>query len=168
MRQRTARNTAWMDAERVFRDRWDLHRVRLQPDPYIAIGASRREQVARVVARGRAAGRNLQVCRYALSAEGVAPRSSLALLGRFAAQQGWVAAPQRALTDHAGLPDEVRPGWDRVRELVRCGFVDGVVVLAASVISECADVYRCELDWFEDHLAFIALIVPEAPARRDT
>ncbi|MGW2840596.1 hypothetical protein ACWCWD_22735 [Streptomyces sp. NPDC001493] len=157
-----------MDEERALAERFDQWRVRVQPDPYLAIGAGRREQMQRVVTRVHARGRSPRVCRYALSSGGVWPADSLTSLAHFAMQQGWVVPANGGFTDIDGLSDEARPGWNLVRQQVRGGYVDGVVVLTASAISEHPADYQSELNWFAEHLAFIAMIVPEAASRRRT
>lgn len=165
MRQSTARNTAWMEEERALAERWDPHRVRLRPDPYVAIGAARRDQVQLVELRVNDRGRRPQVCRYALSAGGAWPENSFASLAHFATRRGWVARPQRVFTDPDDSSDNVRLGWGHVRELVRAGFVDGVLAVTASAVSEYPDHYQSELDWFKEHGAFIELITPESPTK---
>ncbi|HBF84502.1 MAG TPA: hypothetical protein DD420_32615 [Streptomyces sp.] len=163
MRQSTARRTqSWMDRERADHARLYPHEVRIEVDPYGPIGATRRENLDRVVAQVRARGRNPRVCLYAPSFDGQVPRASLESAANYAERQSWQVGPQQFYTDPSGATaPQDRPGWSLVRQQVRAGFADGVVVITADVVSRQAARYREELDWFEEHHGFIALVVSE-------
>jgi hypothetical protein len=168
MRQSTARTTQpCMDRERADQAWLTPDRVSFEVDPYVPIAAARRENLDRIVAQVRARGREPRVCLYAIFFEGQVPRASLDSAAEYAQRQSWqVLSGQTHMdSDDLVVPGE-RPGWGLVRQQVRAGFADGVVVVTASVISHEADEYRSELDWFEEHFGFVALVVPELRAGR--
>jgi len=164
MRQSTARSTEnWMDRERAAHARLYPNEVRVPADPYGPIAAARREYLDRLVAQIRTRGRDPRVCLYALSVvEGQVPQASLDAAAVHAEQQSWQVLEGQSCTDPIGaIAIEDRPGWHCVRELIRTGRADGVVVVTADIVSRDIDEYRSELVWFEEHLGFIALVIPE-------
>ncbi|WP_371792288.1 hypothetical protein OG285_25170 [Streptomyces sp. NBC_01471] len=48
-----------------------------------------------------------------------------------------------------------------MRQQIRAGYADGVVVVTHSVISPRRDEYKQELRWIEEHSGFVAVVVPE-------
>jgi hypothetical protein len=102
------------------------------------------------------------VCLYALSIDEQRPRASLQAAAAYAARQSWHVEAGQTYTDCQG--DEgpsARPGWNSVRERVRAGYADGVVVVTASVVSSHLEEYQQEIDWFGHHWGFIGLVIPE-------
>ncbi|MER7224270.1 hypothetical protein [Streptomyces rubradiris] len=103
------------------------------------------------------------MCLYALSFRGHEPRHSLDALADYARCQSWQVGAEQSYTDHDGaVAPDLRPGWGLVRQQIRAGYADGVVVVTASVISTQLGEYRREIDWFGQHCGFVALVVPEA------
>ncbi|MGC5042466.1 hypothetical protein ACLQ16_04015 [Streptomyces albidoflavus] len=168
MRQSTAHKTqTWMDLERAVEARLHPDQVRVEPDPYGFLAAMRRGHIERTVARLRAKGRMPRVCLYALSVGGQEPRHSLNAAENYAVGQCWQVGVGQTYTDHRGATDPVtRPGWCSVREQVKAGYADGVVVVTASDISPHVDEYRQEIDWFGHHLGFIDLVISEVQKDR--
>lgn len=163
MRQSTARsNQNWMDRERADHARLYPDEVRVATDPYVSIAAGRRENLERVVAQARARGRDPRVCLYALSIDGQVPRASLVAAANYAERQSWQVGPKQSYTDpNSATAPKDRPGWGLLREQIRAGFADGVVVITAEVVSCRIDEYRRELGWFEEHRGFVALVASE-------
>lgn len=169
MRQSNAprSNESWMDRERADHARRYPDEDRVPADPYGPIAAARREYVDRVVVQIRTRGRAPRVCLYALSVDGQVPRASLDSAAAYAQRQSWQVLSERSYADPVDATDlKDRPGWLSVREQVRKGFVDGVVVVTADVVSRHLDEYRAELAWFEVHFGFVALVVPETFKRQ--
>ncbi|MFB8086922.1 hypothetical protein [Streptomyces sp. NPDC055992] len=135
-------------------------------DLYGPIAAVRRDRLDRLVAQIRSRRREPRVCLYALSVDGHAPRTSFELARAYAESQSWQVAPGQSYADRAGATSpECRPGWGLVRDRIRAGFTDGVVVVTADAIGLHVDEYRRELDWFAEHCAFVALVMPETVGR---
>ncbi|MFD4986468.1 hypothetical protein [Streptomyces sp. NPDC058374] len=123
------------------------------------------DYLAQRVTQRRNSGRVPRVCLYALTVGQQQPCRSLDESKGFAVEQGWHVG-RRAFTDHFGATDpQTRPGWGLVRQQIRAGFADGVVVLTQSVISPHLDEFERQLSWFETHLGFIALVTPERSSR---
>ncbi|MFD9428472.1 MULTISPECIES: hypothetical protein [unclassified Streptomyces] len=151
-----------MDRERADRARLYPDEVRVAADLYGSIAAGRRENLERVVAQARARGREPQVCLYALSIDGQVPRASLDAAANYAERQSWHVGPKQSYTDPNGATaPKGRPGWGLLREQIRAGFAEGVVVITAAVVSCRIDDYRRELGWFEEHRRFVALVASE-------
>ncbi|WP_239073852.1 hypothetical protein [Streptomyces sp. SID10853] len=151
-----------MEQERAFDALCHPETVRVEPDSYAQLAAARRGHLGRIVAQLHARSRVPRVCLYSLSVGGHEPRHSLDATGAFAARQSWKVGAGQSYTDHHGATDpEGRPGWCRVRRQIRGGYADGVVVVTHSVISPRPDEYRRQLDWFQEHSAFVAVVVPE-------
>lgn len=164
MSQSTARRTSttWMDQERAFEAELEPDRVRVETNPYAALAAARRENLERLVAQFHARGRVPRVCRYALAVGGLEPRHSLDAAAAFAVRQSWQVGVGQSYTDHHGAADPLtRPGWCLVRQQIRAGYADGVVVVTHSVITSHTDEYKRQLDWFEMRSGFVAVVVPE-------
>ncbi|GHF33414.1 hypothetical protein GCM10010218_13140 [Streptomyces mashuensis] len=156
-----------MDWERVDEAGLDPDKIRVSADPYGPLAAARRENLERIVARLHAKGRMPRVCLYALSVGGQEPRHSLNAAAAYAVRQSWQVGVGQSYTDHQGPTDPVtRPGWCLVRQQIRAGYADGVVVVTHPVISPQVDEYRQEVDWFALHFGFIAVVVPEIQAAR--
>ncbi|MFI7095440.1 hypothetical protein [Streptomyces lydicus] len=165
MRQSTTSSAQdWMALERQREARWYSDRVRIEPDPHARLAALRSDILRQVVSEVRAKGRAPRVCRYALSAGDHLPSNSLEAAAAFAVRNSWqVGGGGQIFTDPQGSPDPgLRMGWCHVRQQVRAGFVDGVVVTNTSVISSIAEEYERELRWFELHHAFVAVVAPTA------
>ncbi|MCL7377001.1 recombinase family protein [Streptomyces sp. 35G-GA-8] len=139
-------------------------KVRIESEPHTRLAALRRDNLEQVIARLRVQGRVPRVCRYALSVGGHWPSNSLDAAAAFAVLNSWkVGGEKKTFTDHHGSPDpELRAGWCEVRNQIRAGYADGVVVTTTSVISRNADEYERQLHWFHMHCAFVAVIAPTA------
>jgi len=80
----------------------------------------------------------------------------------FAGHQNWQVGSGLIFTDHHGIEGpSSRPGWRAVREQIRAGYADGVVVVTATVVSTHVEEYQQEIDWFGHHWGFIGLVIPE-------
>ncbi|WP_256076491.1 recombinase family protein [Streptomyces sp. BpilaLS-43] len=151
-----------MDRKRADHARLYPDEARVPADPYGPIAAARREYLDRIVAQIRTKGRAPRVCLYALSVDGQAPRASLGSAAAYAERQSWQVLPEQSYTDPVeATAIEGRPGWRSVREQARKGFVDGVVVVTADIVSRHLGEYKVQIDWFEEHFGFVALVVPE-------
>lgn len=140
--------------------------VRLAPNLYGPIATVRREQLNRIVTQIRVR-REPRVCLYAFAVDGKTPAASLKSAAAYAAAQSWqVVAAQCDFDSMGGTALESRSGWGLVRDHVRAGFADGVVVVSADVVSADVDVYWRELEWFALRFAFVALVVPETERLR--
>ncbi|WP_416975805.1 recombinase family protein [Streptomyces sp. 4F14] len=102
----------------------------------------------RALTRVLANGRVPRVCLYA-------EERSLETVRAFAEARGWRAGhwysddcSQSAYAD--------RPGWGLVRQQIRSGRADGVVMPAHFDVGR--DEYAEELAWFSAHLAFVAVV----------
>jgi hypothetical protein len=73
-------------------------------------------------------------------------------VGAFAAVRGWrvveVVVDDRA----AGVP---RPGWERVRDLLRGGLAQGVVCADRSAVAASEAAYADVLRWLRDRCCFV-------------
>ncbi|MEV6421731.1 hypothetical protein [Streptomyces sp. NPDC051662] len=137
-------------------------KIRVEADPYVPIAAARREILEGIVTQLRARGRVPRVCRYALAVGGQEPRHSLDAAAAFAVRQSWRIGVGQSYTDHHGAAESLtRPGWCLVRQQIRAGYADGVVVVTHSVVSPHIDAYKQQLNWFGAHFGFVALVVPE-------
>jgi len=114
-----------------------------------AVQSAFQELPARVVVRAAANGRFPRVCFYA-------PQGSLVVVRSFAEGRGWRIG-EWFTDDYPWSKCVARPGWGLVRQAVRSGRADGVVVPAWSVVSsswgECAE----QVAWFGERVAFIAV-----------
>lgn len=163
----TSTNQTWMGRERAFEALLHPDRVLVEADPYAPTADTRRQRLEQVVAQARARHREPRVCLYALSFAGHEPRHSLEAVAEYAQRRCWLVEARQSYTDHDGtVAPERRPGWGRVRQQIRAGYADGVVVVTPSVISYRVDEYRQEIDWLGQHCGFIALVVPEVPRER--
>lgn len=154
---------SWMDRERAFEAELYPDKLRVETDPYAPLEAARRDNLERIAARVRTSGRMPRVCQYALSVGGQEPRHSLEAAAAFAVRQSWQVGVGQSYTDHHGATDPLtRPGWCLVRQQIRAGYADGVVVITPFVVSPHAGEYKQQLEWFAEHLGFIAVVAPEA------
>ncbi|MDJ1136288.1 hypothetical protein [Streptomyces iconiensis] len=155
----------WMDRESPFGQRLVPQAMGVGPDPGLCAMKRRCSNLARQVAVLREKGRTPRVCLYALTAHtGEVPTRSLGEVRAFAVREGWLVGARQIITDRTGpARPTVRSGWSRVRRNVRSGYADGVVALAQSAITPRRDEYESQLQWFEDHFGFIALVYPEIP-----
>ncbi|MET7606236.1 hypothetical protein ABZS96_27735 [Streptomyces avermitilis] len=151
-----------MDRQLAFEAQLNPEAMHIEANPYALLEAARRENLGQVVAQLQSRGRCPRACLYALSVGGQAPRHSLNAAAAFAEHQSWQVGANQSYTDDQGATDSLaRPGWRLVRQQVRAGYVDGVVVVTRSVISSRTDEYREQLAWFEQHFAFVGVVVPE-------
>ncbi|MEV0487393.1 recombinase family protein [Streptomyces sp. NPDC050508] len=166
MRQSTTphRGQDWMAQERATDEWLRPDRVRIEPDPLTRLMIARRATVERVVQQLRTNGRVPRVCLYALAVGGHVPTHSLNAARAFAEQQGWQVATEDYTDCHGTTGPMARPGWDQVRQRIRAGLADGVVVLTQTMISLRLDEYERQLAWLDEHFGFITLVIPE----RDT
>ncbi|WP_258528041.1 hypothetical protein [Streptomyces sp. NBRC 110611] len=152
----------WMDRERAFVAEVHPGKIRVETDPYAPLEAARRDNLERIAGRVRASSRMPRVCLYALSVGGQEPRHSLV-----AVRQSWQVGVGQSYSDHHGTTDPlVRPGWCTVRQQIRAGYADGVVVITPFVISPHASEYKQQLEWFAEHFGFIAVVAPDAEVGR--
>ncbi|MEV3853059.1 hypothetical protein AB0J38_01890 [Streptomyces sp. NPDC050095] len=163
----TGAGRGWMDKERLVEAMLDPDKIRIETDPYAPLEAARRDNLDRVEAGVRAGGRVPRVCRYALSVGGHEPQHSLEKAAAFAVRQSWQVGVGQSYTDHHGPTDPLaRPGWCLVRQQIRAGYADGVVVITPFVISPQPSEYQQQLDWFAAHFGFIAVVAPDAETGR--
>ncbi|MFI1201646.1 hypothetical protein ACH4VR_19705 [Streptomyces sp. NPDC020883] len=153
----------WMDRERAFGAGLHPDEIPVEADPYAPLESARRGNLERVAVRVQASGRVPRVCLYALSVGGQEPRHSLEAAAAFAVRESWQVGVGQSYTDHHGATDPLRrPGWCMVRQQIRAGYADGVVVITPFVISPHAIEYKQQLDWFAEHFGFIAVVAPDA------
>ncbi|MEV0445973.1 hypothetical protein AB0I84_22540 [Streptomyces spectabilis] len=153
----------WMDRERAVEAELYPGEIRVETDPYAPLESARRDGLERTVTRVRSSGRMPRVCLYALSVGGHEPRHSLEKAAAFALRQSWQVGVGQSYTDHYGATDPLtRPGWCMVRQQIRAGYADGVVVITPFVVSPHAAEYKQQLDWFAEHWGFIAVVAPDA------
>ncbi|MEE1797526.1 hypothetical protein PUR57_02300 [Streptomyces sp. JV176] len=157
-----------MDVEREHDMMWNPDKVWVEPDPGPRLAALRCNNLQQVVAQVRARGRTPRVCRYALRIDGHWPSNSLDAATALAVRNAWqVGGREQTFTDHQGTSSpELRTGWCLVRNQIRAGYADGVVVTTTGVISPRSDEYEAELHWFELRCAFVAVVAPTVQAGR--
>ncbi|MET8983426.1 hypothetical protein ABZX85_48495 [Streptomyces sp. NPDC004539] len=86
-----------------------------------------------------------------------APEQSLATVTAFAEERGWRAGP-RYTDDETWRTCVARPGWGLVRQQVRSGRAEGVVVLSDLDAGAVRCDFMEQLAWFGTHLAFVAVV----------
>lgn len=84
----------------------------------------------------------------------------LAAAQGLATSRDWQVRDRFTDTDTRTRPAE-RPGWNRVRTVVRSGHAHGVIAYCQAAISQDADLYRDELRWLEDCQSALWLVQPE-------
>ena len=164
----TRADMEWMDREGDFRGSLFPQAVRIEPDPRLRVMKRRRSDLGHRVAALRERGRVPRVCLYALGVSAQsAPALSLGAVRAFAVREGWHVGTNQIFTDHTGpIHPASRPGWIRVQRHVRSGYADGVVALTQSAVTPRWGEYETQLQWFADHLGFIALVHPEIPVEQ--
>lgn len=134
------------------------------PEPAVRLMGQRRATMAQRLGELRELGRTPRVCLYARTASVHYPLRALEEAQALAEYKGWAVCAERIFVDRAGgRAAAPRAGWLGVQQMVRSGFADGVVTPSVAAISDDAATYEAQLQWFAQHLAFIALATPEVP-----
>lgn len=141
-----------------------LGRVCAQTEPAVRLMRQRCSNLAQRLAELHELGRTPRVCLYARISSAQYPLRALEEAQALAEYKGWAVCAERIFVDRAdGGAAAPRAGWLAVQQMVRSGFADGVVTPSAAAISDDAATYEAQLQWFAQHLAFVALATPEVP-----
>lgn len=152
----------WMDRDNAYDRLYFPDVPRVSTDRNLQLMKLRREQMERRIEAIRICGRVPRIILYARTMNGRSPARSLAAAREFMERMQWQAAREGAFTDCLSLAaPEDRYGWLRIKQQVKSGFADGVVVLTRATISAQLNEYESELNWFAMHSGFIALVHAE-------
>lgn len=164
MRQNITPNPGrdWMDQKHAFQPSPRPSDTNAQIAATERLGTLRLDSLNRRVAQLWAVGRVPRVCLYTLAIGGKGATHSLDEARQFALRKGWQAATTQTVTDyHRATTPRSRPGWSSVCQQIRSGFADGVVAITHTAISSDLLEYEYQLQYFDRHLGFIALVTPE-------
>ena len=97
-------------------------------------------------------GSRLVVVVYVLADASAGPDLSAVRVGAYAAARGWQVVEAVVDGRAAGVP---RPGWERVRDLLRGGLAQGVVCADRSAVAVSEAAYADVLRWLRERCCFL-------------